>query len=346
MILRYKVLILKGIVIIAHLSCSSSTNQSHEHSRIQMARHQMTEETDGMIHMNLAGQEMAGSEFSNRYFLNFEGANIGPSQSFIVENAGQGNIEIPKFSVTDLGAAYANEDRTSIINNLKAKMEILFKGVDIEFYLEAPQAPYATLHIGGSNFTGRPNVLGVAPLDISNFYADDILFVFSKEFSNRGSGDSYIELAHTMAHEIAHSIGNRHIEHTEGIMNPIVSNSHAIFNVTGFLSSDDEVKENSFEVMQMNLGKADSSSLDSSLPEIIALEVMEHNSIVQISVYSPENFAANTRRDLTKFHYLWEFEGYSIEAPTFRTSLMPQKETSIDLTVFNPDKTEQKTLIL
>ncbi|MFK7827163.1 MAG: hypothetical protein AB8G05_23670 [Oligoflexales bacterium] len=119
--------------------------------------------------------------------------------------------------------------------------------------------------------------------------------------------------------------------------------SGGVFPIRHYLSSDGEHKENSFEVMLMNLGNTEGTSRDISLPDIVSLEVMEHKSVVQVSVYSPENFAVNTQRDLTKYLYLWEFDGHSIEAPTFRTILMGDKETTLDLTIFNPDRSEQKT---
>ena len=69
------------IFMLSLFSCSFPVTKKS--SQAYLARYEMTGGSDSVINMNLSGKEMAGSQFSNRYFLNFEGASISPSESFI-----------------------------------------------------------------------------------------------------------------------------------------------------------------------------------------------------------------------------------------------------------------------
>ena len=198
--------------------------------------------------------------------------------------------------------------------------------------LTEPEPPYSVAHIGGTNFTGRPSTLGVAPLDIMNFSGEDISFIFPQEFSDSDGRNNLVLLAQTITHELAHSLGNRHIDNGDAIMNPIIKLDAKFLDREGAVVDGDGT-ENSRDILVMNVGNAE-SGLSDELPKIVDIAMVSEGRSAQLSVFSVANFAANgTAINLSEYDYTWEFNGRTAVGPTIRLFVSNEDFLPIKLSV-------------
>ncbi len=170
-------------------------------------------------------------------FLDFDGATV-------LNHFGVGVTGIlPAFSAADIGSADATGD---IITQLFAKVQALYADYDILFTMSQPAGgEYSTLVIGGNNDIlldltgasvltqqqaggtsatlrdffnlGADSILGLAGVpDVGNLDHSDQAVIFSGEFDNFFSGETVEarldHLAVTIAHELGHALGLRHVE--------------------------------------------------------------------------------------------------------------------------------------
>ena len=279
----------------------------------------ISDSKDGWVDGMDAGDGMVGSgKWDNRFFIDFSGVELTASDSFIIEKAGIESLSIPAFAGSDLGTSYNDDDTATVRDEIFAGITTAFAGVDVELLTEEPSSgPYSTVYIGGSNFTGTDNVLGVAPLDFNNFSGEDLIFVFSEAYEDATSSGSKDILINVAAHEIAHSIGARHIDSDDATLNPVVRSDTDSFDVSADVVGEDDDEENTKDLLVWTVGAADGGD-PAGLPTIVDLAMVSDGDVGQLSIYSPANAAANPDLNFNSYEYDWSFDGRSASGPTVR----------------------------
>jgi hypothetical protein len=168
-------------------------------------------------------------------YLDFDG-------SVIADLFGRGtSVEIPAFKPEDLGSNATVEE---LISQIIAKLQDKFAAYDVQFTVAPPSASqFVTLAIGGSSqlavdisnasplvqndhsgasvsvgaLLGTGPILGYAgPPDVGNLDRNDKAVVFSEEFAGFFAGSTPEErlehLVVTIAHELGHNLGLRHVD--------------------------------------------------------------------------------------------------------------------------------------
>jgi hypothetical protein len=286
--------------------------------------------------MNIGDKQQLSSEngVKNIVWLNFDGGTVLAADSFIVKKANLPQFISPAFAPADLGASYAAQDRAALIATVLAEVKKEFAGVNVTISTEKPSGGHATVYIGGNNFTGVADVLGVSPLDVGNFSGTDNIFVFPKEVGIKDSADNIIILAHTIAHEIAHSLGARHITNDMAIMSPIVLVKSDKFDQEG-PTPDNGPAENSLKILQMNVGQTDYAGIDTTLPKLVNLNIEAEGDVAQLSVFNLDNLNANPTLNLSSYAYTFDFLGAKVDGHTVRFVIRDSDPHPITVTVTN-----------
>lgn len=297
----------------------------------------MSDDGDSMWKsIDLGGKLIVGTgSWQNRIWLDFEGATVTSTQSFIVERFVGAQAVIPAFETSDVGTSFASQDRTTLINQTLLAVTQEFEGLDVSFSLTQPTEPFSRVHIGGNNFTGTANVAGIAPLDIGNLRGTDVMFVFSDELSRF---DNLTLLVNDISHEVSHALGARHIDTATAMLNPILPQVSGVLNLLGNVTPGGG-QENSFDVLRTNLGTASTSDeIPSTVPMLASLNIASQGSFANLSVYSPANVAANPNHNLNDFLYTWTFKGETASGPTVLVNFTGVTEgREVAITVEHPE---------
>ena len=346
------------LLLSLHLSCSGPTNfdtnqtgqsgsDSSEDSRKKPKRIKTPEEkieNDGddnaVEKIDLGDKEIVGSEkWKTRYWLNFSGAQVNEEESFIVANVGLTSLQIPPFDPRDINSTKTSEEVEGLILR---ELRKLFAGIQVEFVGQKPEdgQPYSIAYIGGENFTEKEGILGRAPLDFDNFNPDDRLFVFPKELAHKIEGEALTILIYTLAHEIAHSLGLRHIDNEAAIMNPTIFLSSNDFDETGAFM-DGSGEENSQETLIKNLGSTDQNNDTSSLPVIESLAAKSQGNIGQYSIFDFRNIDRNPGHRLGDYDYSWKLgSNEPVSGPSIRVAFN-KRRLKIKLQVSNGEDSQE-----
>lgn len=324
--------VLFGVSVVTGCRGNNESKVSRSPPTVFWPKKDVAGETDGMWKsMDPGDTDMKGNgKWANRFWLKFDGGTLTKAESFIVEKSGSDQV-IPPFASADIGST---TDLATLKNTLLTTVKSLYQGVSMEISIDAPKAPFATVYVGGKNFTGRPNVLGVSPLDIGNWSGEDILFAFSQEFTGKAPGEALLLLSQTIAHEMAHSLGARHIANDKAVMNPSVVTTANGFDETGTYAEGDG-SENTQTVLVMNVGKANLTSPATGLPEISDLDIKSEGSVAQFSVFSLANIQKNAAFKLGDFTYNWTLGTLKAVGPTIRVRFRDSNQQTLVLTVAN-----------
>lgn len=282
---------------------------------------------------DLEEESFVGSgRFNSVFWLDFEGATVSARDSFIVRNSGRNEVTIPPFSPADINSP---EQRADLKRGIIQALAPLFPDVDIRLTLTRPSfGTFSRVHIGGDNFTGRPGVLGIAPLDFGNRVGNDILFVYSKVLQNISSEESgKIELTHAIAHEIAHSLGARHINNEGALMKTSIAVDADSFNLSGPVVDAPAESENSLLVLLRNAGSRSAALAEGGLPTLVNLDAFASGDVIQYTVFSRENMLQNPGLSLNKFRYDWEFEGKEAEGTSVLMTFDDRTDHLLKLTI-------------
>ena len=164
-----------------------------------------------------------GSPAPQILYLNFEGGVIfkgGWAQNNAQTNTSfipSANAAIPAFN-----AGYWGADRGAAEFYVAVKVAQAFGGYQVAVTTNRPNVgSYTMIMIGGTaGSIGRAGAYGgLSPLDPGNTNKSDVGFVFSDTVG--AYGYNLDQLAWTIAHEFAHTIGLRHIAPTSDIMNAV-----------------------------------------------------------------------------------------------------------------------------
>jgi predicted Zn-dependent protease with MMP-like domain len=275
---------------------------------------------------------IGSGRFNSIFWLDFEGATVRASDSFIVRNAGLSQVVIPPFAAADIGS---KEDRESLKLSLVQKLVPLFPDIDIRLTTSKPIADiYNRVHIGGSNFTGRPRVVGVAPLDIGNRTGNDVIFIYSRDLKDQGNVETIkTKLVHVIAHEIAHSLGARHIDNTRALMRTSVAVDADSFNQSGPVVDEPRDTENSLQVLLNSAGSRSAQFAEKSLPQIVNLGAISKGGVIQYTVITRANFVANPGINLNGFRYIWKFDGQETEGTSVLMTFPDKNDHLLELIV-------------
>ncbi len=278
-------------------------------------------------------QGFAGSgRFNSVFWIDFEGADVTGEESFIVKNAGLDTVAIPPFFPSDIGS---NDNRESLKLAIIQALVPLFPDVDIKLTLTRPtEKLFSHVLIGGDNFTKKPGILGISPLDLGNRNGNDILFIYPLVLKNIGNSNSArVDLTHAIAHEIAHSLGARHIENDQALMRTAVAVDANSFNLTGPVVDNPGETENSLAVLLNSAGSRSKLLNDRSLPEIVTLDAFATDNVIQYTVIANKNILQNPAKSLAAFAYKWAFEGKTTEGSSVLIKIDDKAEHLLKLTV-------------
>lgn len=278
-------------------------------------------------------QGFVGSgRFNSHFWLDFDGATVTQQDSFIVKNAGLSEVTIPPFESSDIAS---DADREALKLLIRDELLKLFPDVDITLTLQRPgDNTFSRVHIGGENFTKNQGILGIAPLDLGNRNPDDVLYVYSRVLNDsRDSEKARIELIHAIAHEIAHSLGARHIDNDKAIMRTAVSVQANSFDTVGPVVDQPAETENTLAVLLNSAGSLSALTKDRGLPEIVTLDAFSTGGLIQYTVISKKNFLQNPGKSLAKYNYFWEFDGKTVEGTSVLLSFTDRDPHPLKLTV-------------
>jgi hypothetical protein len=293
--------------------------------------------------IDMGDRKIIGSrKWKNLVWLNFDGAAVSKTDSFIVADEKLDTVTIPPFVGEDVGSQIPAEELTSLITE---QVRSIYTGIDVQFVTERPvtNEPVTIIHIGGKSFIPRPGIVGRAPMDFDNFNGSDVGFVFSQEFRGKIDGEAVTLLSQVIAHETAHALGARHIENEKAIMFPnatILANS---FDEEGPISGikDPAPIERSLDVLLKNAGAAAEQESVKSLPKIVNLSTRSKGNIGQFSVFDLKNIEANPRHRLGDFEYSWSYRDLEpVLGPSIRIAFDDGEEAEIHLTVRSGEKFE------
>lgn len=233
-------------------------------------------------------------------YLDFDGASLS-------NHFGQGiNALIPGFSASDLG--FAPEQTQAVIEQIVQELQAKFAAYDIFFTTDLPTSgDFTTLFVGGDNDMlldisgaspllrrqhpgasiglgdlfdlGGDSLLGFAGSpDVGNFDRNDVSVIFSGEFDDFFGAASLEErldhLVVTLAHELGHNLGLRHVDDTAtaDIMKhnaprlPDATFGNTLLNLTEEWS-DGATQQNDHVYLTSVLGQGNASGLAFSVQE-------------------------------------------------------------------------------
>lgn len=251
------------------------------------------------------GQGNAVAADIAQVWVNFNGATVSAEESLVVQQTTNDDVTIPRFEMTDLAASsYAHMGREQVINEVMALLRSRYQDVLVEFSTDRSvfgNTEYSTLHVGGANFTGIGNLLGISPLDVDNFSHEDVLFVFSSELQDYQDG--FAMLLNGMSHELNHSFGARHINSEYANLNPEVSSATWKFDVDGPRVDDASAVENTQRILINNLG-ARQEEVSDNLGLVSNLNIHKNRDVGQISPHF-----ASQRISLRRLRFEWQEGG-------------------------------------
>lgn len=275
--MRKRLSMLLGLGLVSIFSCGGNENGAQISSRPavnaspeQSLPRQATEGAeDSPIHAFTVdqGDAAAGGEHLNQVWLNFDGANLAASESLVLRQWGIDSVGIPAFGSADLGAAYRDAQRSALKTEILAIVRSRFQPYALEIYSEKSElspGPYSTVHIGGKNFGPIDGLLGISPLDIGNYEAADILFVFAAELETRQTSTALDVLVNTITHELSHSFGTRHLAAPQANLSPEIFSSSTLFDISAPRAETPEEHENTHEVLLNNLGSQNPNAANSA----------------------------------------------------------------------------------
>lgn len=164
-----------------------------------------------------------GSPAPQILYLNFEGGVI--FQGGWSKNNAQTNtsfIPAVNAAIPAFNAGYWGGDRGAAEFYVAVKVAQAFGGYQVTVTTERPNmGDYTMIMIGGTaGSIGKAGAYGgLSPLDPGNTNKSDVGFVFSDTVG--AYGYNLDQLAWTIAHEFAHTLGLRHISPTSDIMNAV-----------------------------------------------------------------------------------------------------------------------------
>ena len=283
----------------------------------------------------LASGKIQGSgKFSSLFWLDFEGSEVSASESFIVKKTGRSTVPIPTFLPGDIGST---RDAGELKEEIGKSLVTFFPGVAITFTQKRPETGiFSRVHIGGDNFTGQAGVLGISPLDLGNRSGNDILFIFPKVLGVGGDPEAKtVQLIHAIAHEIAHSLGARHIENQRSLMRTSVGLEADSFNLSGPVVGTPSEIENSLDILLHSVGSQNASQGSQSLPEIVDLDAFSTGDVIQYTVISQKNILQNPDQSLADSTYVWDVDGVRTNGTSVLMRFDDHHDHSLDLTVSN-----------
>lgn len=276
--------------------------------------------------------------WTNRFWLNFEGATVTADDSFIVKEQGAASLVVPPFKVESLGETGA--ERPEAIKDISDRAAALFNGYEISFTTTKPSSGgFSVIHVGGTDFRSK-GALGVAPHDIDNFAGKDIGFAFPEGLTaSRGKVNRAI-LANVIAHEIAHALGASHISNKVALMNPTVDIDNNLLGTNGPIVPGPGT-ENTADLLRQNIGLAKHNDTK-ILPKIVRLSFSTQGNVRQYTLYNKENVETNPDRNLGLYKYSWQTGDVKVEGSNARIPIEKLKD-NIVLTVSNTTETKTFT---
>ena len=155
-------------------------------------------------------------------YVNFDGVTVNdcPETTYCADAPGNRSSIIGTFFERDSinWSPYTNSAGRQVVMD---ELEEAFSPYDVEFTTERPSSGQYTMLVVASNseFSG----LGVAPLDCGNTHPNSIAFVYrADEFAPQ-------TIANAAVHELGHSFGLAHVEHSHDYMYYLADDSRNEF---------------------------------------------------------------------------------------------------------------------
>ena len=201
-----------------------NANKADEHPRLPPAQH-FEDDFVTIDSLTFNTSQTQSTARSQLVWLATEGL-VVEKGNFAFDNAQQNTSSIPTIERSVIPAFRKASFATSaipasaLVRELISRLNQYFAPYAIEFVSERPTSgDYTTVALGGMPDNigkSQQNLLGIAPLDIGNRNANDIVFVFSENVATKRY--DLQGLALTITHELAHSFGLAHSDDPKGIM--------------------------------------------------------------------------------------------------------------------------------